>query len=112
MDLDKQGNTTKFFNRFAYGRKTMGDVLTLNATMQDVIMQTDFEHVDLAPSNMKMLLFQLSATFSASISLIHSPSTHFLTSCASALYWLLVLMFRQTLCTGKCRALASLTFTL
>ena len=56
MDLDKQGNTTKFFNRFAYGRKTMGDVLTLNAKMQDVIMQTDFEHVDLAPSNMEMLL--------------------------------------------------------
>ena len=56
MDLDKQGNTTKFFNRFAYGRKTMGDVLTLNAKMQDVIMQTDFERVDLAPSNMEMLL--------------------------------------------------------
>ena len=56
MDLDQQGNTTKFFNRFAYGRKTMGDVLTLNSKMQDVIMQTDFEHVDLAPSNMEMLL--------------------------------------------------------
>ena len=35
MDLDKQSNTTKFFNRFAYGRKTMGDVLTLIEKAQD-----------------------------------------------------------------------------
>lgn len=56
MDLDKQANTSKFFNRFTYGKKTMGDVLTLNATMQDVIQHTDFENVDLAPSNMNMLL--------------------------------------------------------
>ena len=56
MDLDKQANTTKFFNRFTYGKKTMGDVLTLSATMQDVILHTDFENLDLAPSNMNMLL--------------------------------------------------------
>lgn len=56
MDLDKQANTSKFFNRFTYSTKTMGDVLTLNATMQDVIRHTDFDGIDLAPSNMTMLL--------------------------------------------------------
>ena len=39
MDLDKQANTTKFFERVHSGhRKTIADVLTLDAKLSDVIV--------------------------------------------------------------------------
>ena len=56
MDLDKQANTSKFFKRFSDTADTMGDVLELRVKLPDVIQQTDFSGVDIAPSNMSMLL--------------------------------------------------------
>lgn len=64
LDLDKQANTTKFFNRVpAEQEKTMADVLTMDAGLDDVICCTDFEGVDLAPCNMRMLLANKSVMF-------------------------------------------------
>ena len=64
MDLDKQANTTKFFNRVPDGdKKTMADVLTLQATLKDVIVHTSFADIDIAPSNMQMLLANKSVMF-------------------------------------------------
>lgn len=56
MDLDKQANASKFFNRVpADSDKNMADVLTLSASLGDVIAQTDFDGIDIAPCNMRML---------------------------------------------------------
>lgn len=57
VDLDKQANSTKFFNRFGdCNAPTMAEVLMLQNKMTDVIQHTEFPGVDIAPSNMSMLL--------------------------------------------------------
>lgn len=57
VDLDKQANSTKFFNCFGDSNApTMADVLMLQNKMTDVIQHTEFPNVDIAPSNMSMLL--------------------------------------------------------
>lgn len=63
MDLDKQANTSKFFKRFSDTVDTMGDVLELRVKLPDVIRQTDFSGVDIAPSNMSMLLANKNVMF-------------------------------------------------
>ena len=63
MDLDKQANTSKFFERFSDTADTMGDVLELRVKLPDVIRQTDFDGVDIAPSNMSMLLANKNVMF-------------------------------------------------
>lgn len=63
MDLDKQANSTKFFNRFSDTTDTMGDVLELRVKLPDVIRHTDFPGVDIAPSNMTMLLANKNVMF-------------------------------------------------
>lgn len=63
MDLDKQANTSKFFKRFSDTADTMGDVLELRVKLPDVIQQTDFSGVDIAPSNMSMLLANKNVMF-------------------------------------------------
>lgn len=57
MDLDKQANTTKFFRRVPSGhQETIADVLTLDAKLSEVIVHTDWDDIDIAPSNMQLLL--------------------------------------------------------
>lgn len=63
MDLDKQANTSKFFKRFSDTADTMGDVLELRVKLPDVIQKTDFDGVDIAPSNMSMLLANKNVMF-------------------------------------------------
>lgn len=63
MDLDKQANTSKFFKWFSDTAATMGDVLELRVKLPDVIQQTDFDGVDIAPSNMSMLLANKNVMF-------------------------------------------------
>ena len=63
MDLDKQANTSKFFKRFSDTVNTTGDVLELRVKLPDVIQQTDFSGVDIAPSNMSMLLANKNVMF-------------------------------------------------
>lgn len=64
MDLDKQANTSKFFNRVpADSKKSMANVLTLSASLSDVIVKTDFEGIDIAPSSMEMIVANKSVMF-------------------------------------------------
>lgn len=64
MDLDKQANTSKFFNRVpADTEPSMADVLTLTAKLSDVIAETDFHDIDIAPSSMKMLTANMNVMF-------------------------------------------------
>ena len=55
MDLDKQANTSKFFRRFDPGMTTMAQVLTMENVLSDVVVNTRFDHVDIAPCSMEML---------------------------------------------------------
>lgn len=55
MDLDKQANTSKFFRRFDPGMTTMAQVLTMENILADAIVNTRFDHVDIAPCSMEML---------------------------------------------------------
>lgn len=54
MDLDKQANTTKFFQCFDPRGKTMASVLTLDNKLEDVICHQEKFKVDVAPSCMSM----------------------------------------------------------
>lgn len=64
MDLDKQANTSKFFNRVpADSEKSMADVLTMSASLSDVIAQTDYKGIDIAPSSMGMIVANKSVMF-------------------------------------------------
>lgn len=58
MDLDKQANSSKFFRCFDPKKKSMADVLTLEAKLGDVIQTTDYKNfrfVEVAPSCMNMI---------------------------------------------------------
>lgn len=64
MDLDKQANTTKFFKRVPNGhQETIADVLKLDVALSDIIVDTDWDDIDLAPSNMQLLLANQSVMF-------------------------------------------------
>ena len=54
MDLDKQANTTKFFQCFDPRGKTMASVLTLDNKLEDIICHREKFKVDVAPSCMSM----------------------------------------------------------
>jgi chromosome partitioning protein len=60
IDLDKQGNTSKFFGAHDYTRPTIADVLTREKRLGRVIVQAgDYEHdreyIDIAPADMRLL---------------------------------------------------------
>ncbi|WP_326511367.1 ParA family protein [Clostridium intestinale] len=55
IDNDKQGNTTKFFNRHNENAYSIADLLTNRCSIKEVIVKTDFENLDLIPANMSLL---------------------------------------------------------
>lgn len=56
VDLDKQANTTKFFERLDYEAPIVGDILTNDVPDPvEVVTRTDFLGISLLPCNMKML---------------------------------------------------------
>lgn len=55
MDLDKQANTSKFFRCFDPEKKSMADVLTMEATLDEVIRYKDEFNVDVVPCCMDMI---------------------------------------------------------
>lgn len=55
MDLDKQANTSKFFRCFDPEKKSMADVLTMEATLDDVSIHTVQFNVDVVPCCMDMI---------------------------------------------------------
>lgn len=55
MDNDKQGNSSKFFNRHSYDKPGTADVLTGQISTEVAIQHTDYEGIDIIPANMSLL---------------------------------------------------------
>ena len=55
VDLDKQANTTKFYDRLDYSAPSTADVLTCNAMVCDAVQETDNPFITLVPANMRLL---------------------------------------------------------
>lgn len=55
IDLDKQANTTKYYNRLDYQAVDVGDVLTGKASIPMAMRGTDEKNVTLIPANMSLL---------------------------------------------------------
>lgn len=55
IDLDKQANTTKYYNRLDYQAVDVGDVLTGKASIPMAMQGTDEKNVTLIPANMSLL---------------------------------------------------------
>lgn len=55
VDLDKQANTTKYFNRLDYQAADVGDVLTGKARIPMAMRGTEEKGVTLLPANMSLL---------------------------------------------------------
>ena len=55
VDVDKQGNTSKFFKRCDYEQPSRAEVLLGSAWASDAIVDTSLPCVDLLPADMRML---------------------------------------------------------
>lgn len=55
VDVDKQGNTSKFFKRCDYEQPSLAEVLLGDARASDAIVETSLPCVDLLPADMRML---------------------------------------------------------
>lgn len=56
IDNDKQGNTSKFFNLYNYGDKSLADLLIdRDCSIESVIKPTAYERLDIIPANMNLL---------------------------------------------------------
>lgn len=55
VDLDKQANTTKFYNALNYDKPSTADVLTCTHGIAYTMQATDTQKVDLVPANMRLL---------------------------------------------------------
>ena len=55
VDVDKQGNTSKFFRRCDYEQPSLAEVLLGSAWASDAIVDTSLPCVDLLPADMRML---------------------------------------------------------
>lgn len=56
VDLDKQANTTKFYNALEYDRNSIAEMLTGEAAPIDCVVETTAPCIQLIPSNMRMLM--------------------------------------------------------
>ena len=54
IDNDKQGSTTKFFNKHEEEDYSISDLLTNRCSIDEVIAKTGFENLDLIPANMSL----------------------------------------------------------
>lgn len=55
VDLDKQANTTKYYNRLDYQVADVGDVLTGRASIPMAMRSTEERNIALLPANMNLL---------------------------------------------------------
>lgn len=55
IDLDKQGNTTKLFDKHNKGKYSVADLITNRCSIDEVILKTDYENLDLIPANMDLI---------------------------------------------------------
>lgn len=56
VDLDKQANTTKFYNALDYDSPSTADLLTCTVSIGDMIQMTPDKNVELIPANMRLLM--------------------------------------------------------
>lgn len=56
VDLDKQANTTKFYNALDYDKPSAADVLTCKESIEEAVAFTCTKGLDLVPANMRLLL--------------------------------------------------------
>jgi chromosome partitioning protein len=67
VDNDKQGNSTKFFNLHDEKGLSIADIMTeRNINIEEVIMPTQYEKLDLIPANMKLLKANLNVIMDSS----------------------------------------------
>ena len=55
IDLDKQGNTTKLFNKHNTEEYSIADLITNRCSIDEVIVNTEYENLDLIPANMDLI---------------------------------------------------------
>lgn len=55
IDLDKQGNTTKLFDKHNKSEYSVADLITNRCSIDEVILKTDYENLDLIPANMDLI---------------------------------------------------------
>lgn len=55
IDLDKQGNTTKLFDKHNKGEYSVADLITNRCSINEAILKTDYENLDLIPANMDLI---------------------------------------------------------
>lgn len=55
VDLDKQANTTKFYNALDYDKPSTADILTCTHGIAYTMQATDARNVELVPGNMRLL---------------------------------------------------------
>ena len=55
VDLDKQANTTKYYNRLDYQAADVGDVLTRKSSIPMAMRGTEEKDITLLPANMSLL---------------------------------------------------------
>lgn len=55
VDLDKQANTTKFYNALNYDKPSTADILTCTHGIAYTMQVTDTQKIDLVPANMRLL---------------------------------------------------------
>lgn len=55
IDNDKQGNTTKLFDKHSDEKLSIADLITNRCSIDEVIVNTEYENLDLVPANMKLL---------------------------------------------------------
>lgn len=55
VDLDKQANTTKFYNALNYDKPSTADILTCTHEIAYTMQATDARNVELVPGNMRLL---------------------------------------------------------
>lgn len=56
VDLDKQANTTKFYNVLDYEKPSTADVLTCKESIASTVAFTGTKDVELIPANMRLML--------------------------------------------------------
>ena len=54
VDNDQQGNSSQFFGRYSYDKPSMSDVMKRTVHAREVIQHTDYEGLDIIPSNLTL----------------------------------------------------------
>lgn len=57
VDMDKQGNTSKFFGLYGYEAASIADILTIKGfDAAEAVRETAYERLHVIPANMRLLI--------------------------------------------------------